>query len=68
MNEWSYTSTPHIHLHGVDKEKLHFDFDIIIIIIIIITIRAQEVWERQLLCMGLTLHWSSPTQVCNSAT
>jgi hypothetical protein len=39
-----------------------------IIIIIIIIIMTQGVWERSHLCMGLTLHWSSPTQVCSSAT
>jgi len=40
---------------------------IISIIIIIIIIRAQRVWERWHLCMGLILHMSSPTQLCNSA-
>ena len=29
---------------------------------------SQGVLERQHLCMGLTLHWSSPNQVYNSAT
>jgi hypothetical protein len=43
---------------------------IIIIKIIIITIisMAEWEWERQYLCQGLTLHWSSPTQMCNSVT
>jgi hypothetical protein len=29
--------------------------------------KAQWVWEKYL-CKGLTLHWSSPTQVRSSAT
>jgi hypothetical protein len=36
--------------------------------LIIIIIMAQWVWGRLHLCMGLTLHWSSTTQVGNSAT
>jgi len=33
-------------------------------VIIIIIILAEWVWERE----RLTLHWFSPTQLCNSAT